>query len=122
MSNVSRGAYYKARTRKWLERGGWQVADLEVVRWVGFPKRFPVKRDQFGADLLALHTTGLGVWFVQVKGGKSATGNFPEARRAFARFTFPPTCRPVVIAWTPRAREPRIVDMTSTGGRDNALA
>ena len=112
-SNVARGAYYKAKTRRWLEALGWQVGDLEVVRYVGWPKRFAVKRDQFASDLIAVSKKH-GIIFVQVKGGKSATGNFPAARRAFKAFNFPrgTCCRQVVIAWTPGAREPRIVNMT----------
>src|SRR6185436_8702979 len=67
-SNVARGAYYKGRTRKWLIEMGWQVADLEVIRYVG--AGIPVKRDQFGADLLAVSAKRL--LFVQVKSGKHA--------------------------------------------------
>lgn len=110
VSNVARGAYYKARTRRWLEKQGYQVGDLEVVRWVGGPaKRFPVKRDQFGSDLLAV--SGDRLVFCQCKGGKSATGNFPDAKRLFDSFTFPPGTAKWVVAWTPRAREPRVVVM-----------
>ena len=111
ISNVQRGAYYKSKTRKWLERQGYQVADMEVVRWVGFPKRIPVKRDQWGSDLVAMRADG--IVFVQVKGGQSATGNFPAARRTFAAFTWPTSpvvCR-CVIAWLPRAKAPRVVWM-----------
>ena len=106
-SNVQRGAYYKSRTRKWLEAHGWQVGDLEVVRYVGWPTRFPVKHDQFGADLLAVNRDT--IVFVQVKSGKSATGNFLPARREFAKYVFPPNCEQYIVAWLPRARAPRIV-------------
>ena len=109
ISSAKRGAYYKSRTRRWLEQRGWQVADMEVVRWVGAAERFPVKRDQFGSDLLAVDHRG--VVFIQVKGGKSATGNFPAARRAFSEHVFPAGIRRWVVAWAPRAREPRIVEM-----------
>ena len=111
-SSAKRGAYYKNRTRKWLEARGWHVADMEIVRWVGnSEKRFPIKRDQWGADLVAMSENFIA--FVQVKGGKSATGNFPAARRAFAAVHWPPTqwVRRWVVAWVPRSREPRIVEM-----------
>lgn len=109
-SNAARGAYFKARSKKWLESHGYQVGDLELVRWVYPPDRdpFPTKRDQFGSDLLAVKADA--IVFVQVKGGKSAEGGtFPAARRAFAVFTFPPSVQCWVMAWAPRAREPRIV-------------
>lgn len=111
MSNVSRGAYFKGRTKKWLMARGWQVADLEVVRWIfkSPTERMPVKRDQFGADLLAMSRKRL--IFVQVKGGDQAigAGQFLAARREFDRYTFPPFVRLWIVAWAPRARTPRIV-------------
>ena len=85
--------------------------------------RIPVKRDQLGADLLALlPAVGLrfpgpypfrsDVVFVQVKSGASARiGNFPAARRAYAEYPVCASVEQVVIAWAPRARHPRIVVM-----------
>ena len=110
MSNVSRGAYFKARTRKWLSGRGYQVAEMEIIRWVFRPgsTRIPIKRDQFGSDLIAMSDTE--IIFVQVKGGESArTGNFPEAQRAFNEFKFPVFTKRWIVAWPPRSREPRIV-------------
>ena len=115
-SNASRGAYYKGRTRKWLEGLGYQVADLEVVRWIHKPsgERIPVKRDQFGSDLLAMNIDGFV--FVQVKSGR-VTGNFPEAARKFAAVIWPELVWPStavkrwVVAWAPRARQPRVIEM-----------
>lgn len=107
--NARRGAYYKNRTRKWLEAAGWQVGDLERVAYVG-PDRIPVKRDQFGSDLLAV--SGRRLVFIQVKSGK-ITGNFPEARRAFDSFRFPPFAGRLVIAWAHGASTPRIVNMAA---------
>ena len=110
-SNAAKGAYYKGKTKLWLQAQGYQVADLEVVRWI-FVKggRLPVKRDQFGADLLAVNATEIR--FVQVKSGEAARGGtFPAARRTFGEFVFPPSAPCCVIAWPPRARTPRIVVM-----------
>ena len=121
-SNASRGAAAKARTKKWLIAQGYQVADLERVHWIFTSKgRLPTKRDQFASDLLAVSALEdvapvgptASIWFVQVKSGKSAIGGtFPDARRKFAEFSFPPSAAQVVIAWAPRARHPRIVDCT----------
>ena len=76
-SNAAKGSYYKARTKKYLLACGWQVADLEVVKTIypegyGVGKSFSVKRDQFGADLLAVNAER--IVFAQVKGGAQATG------------------------------------------------
>lgn len=111
-SNVWRGARAKARTKKWLIALGYQVADLEVVHWVFTSKgRIPIKRDQFGSDLLAMNASEL--LLCQVKGGRSARGGtFPAARRAFAPLTCPPMVRCLIVAWPPRARRPRLIDTT----------
>ena len=108
-SNVARGAYFKSRTRKWLAQQGYEVADLEIVRWIFRPGgRFPQKADQFGSDLLAV--SGSRVLFVQVKGGEQARGGtFPDARREFAKFQFPRWVSLLIVAWPPRARHPRVV-------------
>lgn len=113
VSNAQKGAYYKSRTKKWLEARGWQVADLEVVRMVYAPGRAPfaVKRDQFASDLLALR--GDTVAFIQVKGGAMCAGHgqFPKARAAFSAFTFPSTVKLFIVAWAPRSRAPRIISV-----------
>jgi len=111
-SNVAIGAYYKARARKWLTEQGYQVADLEVVRWVGKPDtagtRIPIKRDQFGSDLLAVSATE--IVFAQIKGGRTAKSGVSTARREFQKFTFPPSAKRWIIVWEFRAREPLIID------------
>jgi len=108
-NSARRGAYFKGRTRRWLLRHGYQIAEFEVVRWVGAPggARFPVKRDQWGADLVAMDATR--IVFVQVKGGTAARGNFPDARRKFAAVTWAPGVERWIVAWLPRARDPRVV-------------
>lgn len=107
-SNVARGARAKARTKVWLTKQGFHVADLEVVRWVWTPRgRLPIKRDQFASDLLAVDETR--VVFVQVKSGASAKGGtFPRARREFATYTFPAWVDRWIVAWAPGARRPRV--------------
>lgn len=114
VSNAQRGAYFKLKTKRWLIAQGYQVADLEIVKWIYRPggKPIPVKRDQFASDLLAVCSTHL--IFVQVKGGAQCVGKgkFGEAQRAFSAFRWPNTdvCRRWVIAWAPRARAPRIIE------------
>lgn len=121
-SNVSRGAAFKGKTKKWLAARGYQVANLEEVRWIFTPRgRMPIKRDQFASDLLAV---GNGVIvFVQVKSGASAKGGtFPAARREFAKYTFPDGCRQLIVAWPPLARVPRLVEVFGDGSYREAAA
>lgn len=122
-SNVSKGASAKAKSKKWLQARGYTVGDLEIVRWVyksGRPA-FAVKKDQWGADLLALgHNVAI---FVQCKSGESARGGtFPSARREFAAFTFPAHTRQIVMGWPPQARVPRIVEVFRDGSYQEVQA
>lgn len=114
VSSAQRGSYYRRRTKRWLESKGYHVAELEKLYGIfrkGEPPRWR-KQDQFGADLLAV--SARSVIFVQCKGASAARGNFPDARRKFAQFQFPPWTRQWVIAWPSRSRVPRIVNC----GRD----
>lgn len=111
MSSVSKGNTYKAKTKKWLEALGYDVAHLERMHFIfGKSGRFPIKRDQFGCDLLAINESR--VIFIQVKRndpGKAA------AIRAFAAFRFPDQIGVSIwlITWRLRAREPEIADVTA---------
>lgn len=116
VSNASRGAAAKNKTRKWLTARGYTVWDMEIVRsvWKAGRLAFSIKRDQCASDLGAMgHNT---ILFIQVKSGLSAKGGtFPSARREFATFTFPPCSRQIVVAWPPLARVPRIVEVFGDG-------
>jgi len=112
-SAAEKGAYYKRRTKQYLERQGYQVAYLEQVLWVWTPKgRVPVKRDQFASDLLAVDTRD--VVFIQVRGGVSRRDQLAKARDGFGQFAFPIGTQQWIVMWKPRAREPEI-EVVSTG-------
>jgi hypothetical protein len=107
MSAVSRGNYYKLRTKRWLEQKGYQVAFLERVLWI---RKVPVKHDQFASDLLAMNEDSL--IFVQVKLNRA---NVARAREEFRRHVFAPGAQRWIVVWEPRAREPDILDCTEDG-------
>ena len=111
---AKKGAYYKARSKRWLVAHQWQVGNLEEVRWIvtSSGARIPVKRDQFGSDLIAMNA--YTVAFIQVKGGRTARQGVSAARRKFAEFTFPRASEQWIMLWLPRAREPEII-MLSKG-------
>lgn len=115
-SNASRGAAAKNRTKKWLINRGYSVAEMEMVRtiWAGPHKKFAVKYDQWGADLIAMgHDTTV---LVQVKSGEAAKGGtFPAARREFARYPHPSNVKKIILAWPKLARVPRLVEVFADG-------
>jgi hypothetical protein len=106
-SSAAKGSYWKSRTKKWLEGRGYQVAYLERMFFIYTARgQMPVKRDQFGSDLLAVNATE--IVFVQVKGGTTRRDQLAAARRAFASFTFPAGTKQWLVFWAPKARQPEI--------------
>jgi len=107
-SNVSRGAAWKARSRRWLESQGYVVVDLEIVRNMFTPRgMFSHKRDQLGADLMGVNNDGYVL--VQVKGYSVKRPSLAPARRAFLDYPLPPATTRCIHLWKLRAREPEIV-------------
>ena len=108
-SNASRGAYWKARSKKWLLEQGFLVADMEIQRTVwGGGLMIPTKKDQWGADLM--YSDGVVFVHVQVKGGLKPTSTLLKAaQRGFDAFRFPTHSRRELHVWRPRARVPEIV-------------
>jgi len=107
-SNVSRGAAWKARSRRWLESQGYVVVDLEIVRNMFTPRGIvSTKRDQLGADLMGVNADGY-LW-VQVKGYSVKRPSLAVAKRMLASYPAPPATRKVIVLWRLRAREPEIV-------------
>jgi hypothetical protein len=105
-SAVAKGQYYQGRTKRWLERQGYVVGLLQRMGFVMTRHGLrPVKRDLFGADLLAVSRER--VLFVQVKSGETRP-DFASARREFALYPLAPSCQQWTVYWTPRAMKPEV--------------
>ena len=83
-------------------------------RGIFTPKgRIPIKRDQFGADLLAMRReTPAVLVFVQVKLGAPAKA---KTVRTFRDYPFPwhsDYLQVWLVVWKARARDPRVLDVT----------
>lgn len=105
---VSRGQYYKQRSKRWLEAQGYTVAFLERLLYVqGKYGLVPVKRDQMGADLLAVNHER--VIFAQVKSGDTWRSQLAAARAEFAKYPLAPGCDQVILGWPPRTRQPEFI-------------
>lgn len=106
-SRAALGTYYRGRTREWLEKQGYTVAQLEMLKWVLPPGRrpFAVKKDQLGSDLLAVSATE--VLFVQAKLGRD---NIAAGRKLFREFPCPPGAKQLIAVWERGARAPELID------------
>lgn len=104
---MTKGDYYKAKTKKWLENRGFGVAFLERMMWVSARGRLmPIKRDQFASDLLAVNREQ--VIFIQVKLGRK---NIAAARANFARYAFPDFTDKWIVVWEKGAGKPEILEV-----------
>jgi len=113
-SSATRGAYYKSKTRRWLVARGFQCGDLEKVHYIWTSgRRMATKRDQFGADLLAVSANR--IVFIQVKGGQYARSSVAAARRTFDQYTFPTTVTRWIVLWPWRGRRPTIIESRARG-------
>lgn len=109
MNKVSKGNYYRLRTRKWLEKDGYVVFNMEQRQRIFNPKTkqvFFIARDIAGSDLMAMN--GVDLIFVQVKSNK---GHINQGLIELAKFPFPKFVKRWVVFWKPRAREPLIEEL-----------
>ena len=108
LSAVAKGQYWQHRSKVWLEQQGFTVAPLQAMAWIKTADGFrPLKRDSFGADLLAVSRHR--VIFAQCKGGETWRSGLAAAREVFGRYPLGPSCAQWIIGWEPRARDPEVI-------------
>ncbi len=109
---MNKGTYYKTKTKKWFQKDGFHVEYLEKNQRIFVKgKVIFIKRDVFGADGLAMNTEKMIFW--QCKLNKK---NIAEAIKEFNKFPYPKACPQKcierwIVVWTPRAREPEIIEV-----------
>lgn len=108
MSNVSRGTYYRYKTKKYLIAKGYEVEYLERLQRIQKPggKAIWIKRDIFGCDLVAMD--GNEVLWVQIKLGEK---HIAEGRKEFWNHKFPTDAKRVIFVWERNAREPLVEEI-----------
>ena len=106
---MTKGNYYKYKSKKWLEEKGYKVEYLEKLQRIYDKKNNKVifvKVDLFASDILAISKDE--IIFVQVKLNKK---NIAEAIKEFNKYPFPNFATRWVLVWTPRVGEPEIVNV-----------
>lgn len=112
MSNARTGAHFKARSKQWLQKAGFQVFDMELLRVIYTPMGMvPTKRDQLGADVGYLDIAKDRVALVQVKGGAvPLQALVTSATKTFADYRFPRRAvRLELHVWRRLARAPEVI-------------
>lgn len=114
MNRVRKGNYYRLRTKKFLEKEGYLVENLEKSQRLFIKGKNPpyddkvifIKKDIFGGDLIAMKKDEL--IFVQCK---SNSVDINKGVNEFKKFPFPDFVKKWVVYWQPRSKEPNITEI-----------
>ncbi len=114
-STVSRGNYYKTKTKEWFEKRGYtvQITEFMCGRMIGEGKMIYVKKDVFGSDGIAMNGKEIIFWNAKAttedrKDGLTKMAS--EARVEFSKFPFPENVKRQAIIWMPR-KQPVVVEL-----------
>lgn len=108
MSKVSKGNYYKRKTKQWFIDKGYNCDYLEKnQRFVDKKTKrlIFIKRDMFGADLIAFNSNDL--IFANSKFGRK---NIAEGLKEFAKYSFPDFVKCWLVVWEKGDSEPEIIE------------
>lgn len=114
-STTSRGNYFKAKTKKYLEKLGYEVqlTEFMTTRPVGGGKVIYVKRDVFSSDGIAMNGEDIIFW-----NSKHATTNdskstqMSQSKKEYKSHAFPPFVKRAIFMWELRKKEPIITYYT----------
>lgn len=96
-SSKQKGDYYRRKTVKYLEEKGYQVATIEKLqRCFINGKVLFLKKDVFGADLLAMNEKE--IIFVQVKFRSDHSNQTKAVREEFNKYVWPPHVKRQLIS------------------------
>lgn len=105
---MTKGAYYKYKTKKYYQKLGYDVTLSEFMFRTG---KFFVKKDIFGSDVIAMNDKEIifiNSKFVGTK--KSGYQAKSDGIKEFRKYRFPPSARAILAMWTKGAKHPVIVD------------
>lgn len=104
---VQKSDYYRWKTKKWFQEKGYYVEYLEVYRRiVKDGKTLIIKRDLFGADMMAINGKEL-IFANSVLGRKNIAKHVKE----FEKYPYPSSVNRWVVVWEKGRREPEIVEI-----------
>lgn len=108
MSTVSKGNYYKRKTKEYYEKLGYTVQLTEFTCATVIKGRcFYRKIDIFGSDGISMNGNEIIFW-----NSKHCTTNdknnidtqIRDAKKEFAKYPFPPFVKLVIVMWKPRQK------------------
>ena len=112
-NTVSRGNYYKKKTKEYLEKLGYtvQLTEFTTTRPIGNGKVIWVKKDVFGADGIAMNGQEIIFWNSKHFTGTNTSYNEKSSgKKEFTKYPFPPCVKLQLYIWQPK-KKPIIVDL-----------
>ena len=121
---MSKGQYYKHKTKKWFEDKGYFCDYVERLQRIFITKRRKKgiateqegrilfrKKDWAGADGIAMNEQEIIFW-----NSKLGKKNLAEGLKEFLKYPYPSCVKRWVIVWEKKAREPEIYDVEELDG------
>jgi hypothetical protein len=121
MSTVSKGNYYKDKTKKWYEKHGYtvQITEFMCGRQIPGGRIVYQKRDVFGSDGIAMNGKEIIFWNSKSTTEERVSGlekHKSEGKIEFNKFPFPENIKRHVVVWQPR-KKPKIYELDETVGK-----
>jgi len=106
MNRVAKGNYYRLKTKKWFEKEGYLVENLERIQRIYTLKGvIYAKKDVWGSDLMCKNDKE--IIFIQCKTNK---GDINKGIKELNNTCWPDFVRKMVVIWPVRAREPEVIE------------
>ncbi len=105
---TNKGNYYKIKSKEWLKDKGYEVEYIEKLQRIFTKgKVVYIKKDLFGADLAAISDSE----FILVN-SILTKHNIAAHIKEFKKYPQGGSIKRWLLVWTPKVREPEIVEVT----------
>jgi Holliday junction resolvase len=98
MNKHQKGNRTKLKIKRYFERLGYQVGDLEKSG------RFIKQKDVFGADIVIMNEKK--IIFIQCKSNKN---DVPKGKKEFQKYFFPSEVEKWIVLWEDYEKNPKIL-------------
>lgn len=103
----NKGSYYRLKTKKWFIDKGYDCENAEKNQRIFIKGQVIfIKKDIFGADLIAMTTEEI-IFANSVLGRKNIASHIKE----FNKYKYPDFVKRWIVVWEERAREPEIIEV-----------
>jgi hypothetical protein len=112
-STVSKGSYYKNKTREWYQKKGYTVELTEFVcgRMIAPGKIIYTKKDILASDGIAYNENEFILWNSKHTTTGSIANEKSSGKKDYEKIKVPKFIKKQLIIWQPRIKEPTIIEV-----------